>query len=616
MAELIDFNFEHDQDKMSNSYPASDVQYIYINDLNSGNYQNNFINFSNMTVIGNSAEKYFDWSQAYVNIPYTVFLDATDCYFGKASVIGTNNASPALAVQPTIASIPENAYAVGVKGYHHFIDTTYIKYNGVNVNRNTSYVNFMINENLKKMADEEYRLVGDLLCHSYDGDNSLLMNPVNNVNGVGTSQYDATKSNGLEINNNANFDEYCYGFSSNYNLNMGHINRMNMTNLDLDSSNSILNKLLTSSTISDCFQNCYLGPSNNNQRLSWTGVATVPLAKICDFFGKIPTVASAQGFEFKLQTNIGGPNSYTYNFTFGTNGNGGQLSISSAVANNALTAQSVSAVQSIGHTCPFLMSAPGYLNSTGLSVYPKASTNGVAQACSLKLTSMIGYNGSATTVPCRIWVPLINYSPNYSKLILNQPSTRLLYDDYYVDQILSIQGGSQVSRLYNVQLSRPRTMYIIPYLASTGMANSLQLPPYQQLTSSAPNTCSPCRLSNLQIQIGGQNIFVEPQQYNFHFYNNNILALMGSEYNGNSLKSKFHGGQITKSMWEKAYGVYMFDLCKVASETEDNLMKSFQIQFKLNVPSTLYYDFIVMISYQAELVIDRSTGTVTDPRHA
>ena len=75
--ELIDYNFEHDLDKMENSYPATDVQWIYINDLNTGNYQNNFINFSNMTVTGNSANKFFDWSQAYVNIPYTVMLNIT-----------------------------------------------------------------------------------------------------------------------------------------------------------------------------------------------------------------------------------------------------------------------------------------------------------------------------------------------------------------------------------------------------------------------------------------------------------------------------------------------------------------------------------------------------------
>jgi len=91
----------------------------------------------------NSSEKFFDWSQAVVTIPYTVFLTATNCYFGS----GTHNVNVA---NIAVAPLGENAFAVGCKGFHHFIDTTYIKYNGININRNSSYVNFMMNENLKK----------------------------------------------------------------------------------------------------------------------------------------------------------------------------------------------------------------------------------------------------------------------------------------------------------------------------------------------------------------------------------------------------------------------------------------------------------------------------------
>jgi len=50
--DAIDFNFQVDETKMENIYPANDVQWIYINDLNNNNYSNNYINFSNMTIIG------------------------------------------------------------------------------------------------------------------------------------------------------------------------------------------------------------------------------------------------------------------------------------------------------------------------------------------------------------------------------------------------------------------------------------------------------------------------------------------------------------------------------------------------------------------------------------
>ena len=55
MNQAVDFNFQTDEQKLDNVYPCNDVQYIYINDLNTGNYQNNYINFSNMTLVGGNS---------------------------------------------------------------------------------------------------------------------------------------------------------------------------------------------------------------------------------------------------------------------------------------------------------------------------------------------------------------------------------------------------------------------------------------------------------------------------------------------------------------------------------------------------------------------------------
>jgi hypothetical protein len=66
---LFEFNFEHDQNQdTSNQYPINDVQWIYINDINRNNYSNGFINFTNVSVIGNSVEKQYLWSQGYLAI--------------------------------------------------------------------------------------------------------------------------------------------------------------------------------------------------------------------------------------------------------------------------------------------------------------------------------------------------------------------------------------------------------------------------------------------------------------------------------------------------------------------------------------------------------------------
>jgi len=181
--------------------------------------------------------------------------------------------------------------------------------------------------------------------------------------------------------------------------------------------------------------------------------------------------------------------------------------------------------------------------------------------------------------------------------------------DYYVDADLGKIPGNSISRLFNVQLSRVRTLYIIPFLSANGNVPS----PFNSPISSAPITCTPCRLKNFNIQIGGQNIFSEPQNYNYQFYNNNALSIM-ADINGNSLKSKFFSGQITKSMWENGYNVYTINLEKCTDEITDSLMKSFQLIFQIenSAITGISYDFYYMITYQSELSLDRSTGTITN----
>ncbi len=74
-------------------------------------------------------------------------------------------------------------------------------------------------------------------------------------------------------------------------------------------------------------------------------------------------------------------------------------------------------------------------------------------------------------------------------------------------------------------------------------------------------------------------------------------------------------GQITKSMWENGYNVYSINLEKVQDTIQDSFMKSFQLIYQVEDNSTstkLKYDFYYLISYQSELSLDCSTGTITN----
>jgi hypothetical protein len=274
----------------------------------------------------------------------------------------------------------------------------------------------------------------------------------------------------------------------------------------------------------------------------------------------------------------------------------------------------VTSQQIVGHCCPFLVSNPAFLGISGLSINTTAQ---IPANSTITARSYIGWGNQLNLTlaganwgnanPCRIYLPSVTFNNNFIKQIIQQPQYSLKYEDFYVDIDEKKDQNSSVSRLFNVQLSRVRNLYIIPFLSNTATVPS----PFNSPISSAPITCTPCRLKNFNIQIGGQNIFSEPQNLNYQFYNNNSLSIM-SDINGNSLKSKFFSGQITKSMWENGYNVYSINLEKVTDEITDSLMKSFQLIEDNSSGTKLKYDFYYIISYQSELSLDRSTGTITN----
>jgi len=580
---LFQFNFEHDQQPTENSYPISDCQWVYINDINQNNYSNGFINFTNVSVIGSSVEKQYLWSQGYLAIPYTITVVPTGMQF---------------------VADDSNVNALSIKSYASFIDWVSVKFNGVSCTRNSYYNHLVMNEKIKTYNTDKYNLYGDIMAHSWD-------------NGYGIS-YSATI--GERNNNTLPLTTLERGINPANIVNQGHLNRCAKTNIDItDTSRSSLSSFFGTSTglLNTENQNCLV--YNAADGLVFQGVAIIPLSELHDFFKNMPSVASSTGFELRLQSNVSRENSYTTRY-------GAIAASPSTVANipDLVTSQQI-----VGHACSFLLSnisggtqgASGTCGSTGLAINNTAAINAGAtitiKACigwqntTGQLSTEGKYPGS-TGNPCRIYLPSVNYNNDYIKQIIQQPQYSLKYEDYYCDIDEGKVQGSSVSRLFNIQLSRVRNLYIIPFLSAGAFPS-----PFNSPISSAPISCSPCRLKNFNIQIGGQNIFSEPQNFNYQFYNNNTLSIM-ADLNGNSVKGKFFSGQITKSMWENGYNVYSINLQKVQDIITDSLMKSFQLIYQIEdstftpAANKLKYDFYYIITYQSELSLDRSTGTITN----
>jgi hypothetical protein len=339
--------------------------------------------------------------------------------------------------------------------------------------------------------------------------------------------------------------------------------------------------------------------------LTFEGIAYIPLSQMNDFFAKIPSTSASSGFELRIQTNLASSNTYIVNYASPLTG----ATAKTAGITNVFTVTGLSAVQSIGHTCPFMISQAGCGAGTGLSLFPGATGDTIITS-SVTMTAKIG---NSSLMPCRLVIPVISFTPEYTASILSNPTSRILYNDYYVDTIQNVPSQSNVTRVLSSQVSRARRLFIIPYLsttAPTGSGGGNLISPIGSPLSSAPNTSSMCRLSNFQIQIGGTNILSEQMKYNYDFYNSNVMQLV-SKMNGNSTKSLFFSGMITKSMWEKCYGTYVFSLEKCTDEITDNQKKNITVSFRCDTNSTLFYDFIIITEFQMETYLNRALGKIT-----
>ena len=458
--QLYQFNFEHDQQPTENSYPISDVQWIYINDINQQNYSNGYINFTNVSVIGSSVEKQYLWSQGYLTVPYTITVAPSQGANGLAFLAD-----------------PANVNALSVKSYSTLIDWVSVKFNGVSCTRNSYYNHLAMNERIKTYNTDKFRLYGDILNHEWD-------------TGTGI-QYSATIG---ESNNDTQAYLLKDGFKPDKIVNQGHLDRCAKTNIDITNvANSSLASFLgtTTATLRDTeHQNVLVYQGVDG--LVFQGTAIIPLSELHDFFKNIPSVASSSGFELRLQSNLSRENSYVLKYP-----------LIAAASITPVVPTSVTANQIVGHCCPFMLSNPTGDGTSGLRINTGAQ---VAVDSTITVRACIGWLNAATFPaitgqisgnPCRIYLPSVNFNNDYIKRIVENPQYSLKYMDYYIDSDLNKVQGTQISRLFNVQLSRVRTLYIIPFLSGSGTVPS----PFNSPISSAPITCTPCRLKNFNIQI-------------------------------------------------------------------------------------------------------------------
>jgi hypothetical protein len=312
------------------------------------------------------------------------------------------------------------------------------------------------------------------------------------------------------------------------------------------------------------------------------------LKYVHDSIGKIPSLLSIYGYRLITQLNIGESNSWSVTY--------GAVDPTNLADVDYYNVESITANQSIGKTCPFLLSKASPHPSIGdLVMVP---TNNVDK---MKVTISARINPSASQ-PNRIYIPTSIY--NDLGFIKAESKALILYDDIYTDSIVNVASGAMAEKTFNFSIPRMRYLFIFPQL-SNASCNSFQNP-----LLNAPVCVSPNRVSQFQIEIGGSPVFTEPIKMGYQFYEM-YDQFMGSDRDGNCLKSSDVCGLVTRDMYDTNYGVIVVDLKRVLNENLDSLRKQLHIAFRNDCGVDMNY--LLMVSSQNEITLDRVLCSIVKP---
>jgi hypothetical protein len=397
--------------------------------------------------------------------------------------------------------------------------------------------------------------------------------------------------------------------------------------------------LLSSGSVTQVGKNVFvtgLQTSVANDTSAWYILAKIRLKDMCDFFDKLPLVKGAY-LRFIINTNTA---SHTIQYarrvaagaaslTVGSTSNiiqGGTSPILYASSSTGQGAQAVAdaATTAIAASIAANADAQGAIgNNTGASY---------TLTVALNIAKVAGTSISHPTLQqCRLYVPLYQMNPVMEEQYLSLNRTKkIVYRDIYQYQTdINPDGGSgSFNVLLTNGIPNPKFIIVIPMIrgassttiaagvgASSGNITgftfnnaaaptvAIAAPTWQSPFTCEPATTSPLiALTNFNIQIAGQNMFIQNELYDFEQFTNELQSV--NAING-GLVTGLTSGLISETDFQYLYRYYICDVSR-RLPAEDRVPKSVQIlgTSLSQQPITLY----TFIEFEKEIEIDLITG--------
>lgn len=546
--------------------PFVSKEVLYVQDQNNGTYSGQ-IQFDTSS-LANSG-KWTNYQEAYFEIPFLVSFKSSTKDVTAAGLV--------------------NSYVMGLKsGYYHIIDSMQVDMNNQNICQSQNYLNILTNYKvLTSFSQDDLNKLGAVLGVYPDDADSYTFSAGADADGDGYS-------------NNRNSIPST-SFTTRATTNSGFLIRQKSTTALSPISGNQTDYLPTTGTTTDAAE--VYGKEGDNYLSATTEaaaarvytlvvIATIRLKDLADWFDKVPLMRGAN-----------------YRFTVNYNSCNTTITTTYAAGPPVVTTMvTASHIQLSGHSNPVMIASSGANNGSNALVVGAAGDVFTIESGVVKNT--LSNNGSVSSPlsACRLYVPAYRLDTMYiTSLLETKPIIKVKYLDYYPYQVVNTPAGQAFNSILTNGIVNPKALIVIPFVnpGSASAVNAKDLNQYQMLFDSAPGTSAPFgSITNFQVQLSGENVFMTNQQYTFSQFMDefqHIFALNGSETTG------INSGLVSHSMWKNAYRFYVADLSR-RSRDQDKSPKSVLISGTNNTKVAV--DYMCFILFEKEVSIKIDTGEI------